>query len=1025
MSSFDEDEILSEFIQECKEHLDTIENDLLLVENPDTPDREDLLNKIFRAAHSIKGGAGFLGFSVIQELAHKTENVLDRVRGGDIEPSPEVINVLLQAFDRLTDLIHHYSGSNQEDVSELCLALTGLLSSFLPEAEKARLNQSVEVEDTTGSWRIEVNEYDLANANRQGQFVYLVRIDLIHDIEAKGLRPYDLIREISSAGSILASRINLASVGSLDDEPSNFLPLEILYGTIVDPDFVDGLFEGVPAENIHLVSSPDNPEVQQPPDPHSATSDERDNAPPMEEEFSPEPNELQTVDEIAKPEETASSGRLTRRPRNPVQEKAAPKVDETLRVSVSLLEKLMNLAGELVLARNQLLEANRLRDSQLTEASTSRIDLVSSELQEAIMQTRMQPVGNVISKLPRLIRDLSQKSGKQIQLEISGAEVEMDKAIVEGIGDPLTHMIRNSADHGIESPDTRRAAGKPAQGCVSFSARHEAGQVVIEIADDGKGMDPEAIAESAVGKGKISQETADRLSNREKLNLIFLPGLSTAKTVTDVSGRGVGMDVVKTNIDRLGGQIDIESEVGVGSLFRITLPLTLAIMPALLVTAGNNLFAIPQPNVRELIRIGKDEVADRVRQIGSHRTITVRDQLMPIIYLSDLVKREPSGLPRDKNLNILVVRAGNLTYGLCVDALHDTEEIVVRPLGCHLQSCKEFAGATILGNGKVAMILDAGGIAERANFAAIDGDQKKLAEETKALSTAKEGSDSMQLLLFYNSPTEPCALPLHAVRRIERIEASQIDELGGVRSMHYREASLPLVTMADLTQMNPVDYSESLIVVVLHPQGSQPFGLLGIEPVDVEAFTGKIDARHQQKGILGSCRIEDRTTLLVDMNALNPHSTLENSPMALTQAPALQTEELPAAHGATIVLAEDSDFFRNQLVSLLESNHFTVRAHADGQLALDDLTECYPEVDLVLTDIEMPNMNGLEFTRAIRANPHLQHLPIVAITTLADDEDVERGKSVGVTEYQIKLDKEMLLQSIQKILNLTPSIGSL
>jgi two-component system chemotaxis sensor kinase CheA len=1047
MPAFEDDDILREFILECREHLETIESDLLLIEDNSGDDIDELVNKVFRAAHSIKGGAGFLGLATIKELAHKTENVLERVRSDELDPTPELINILLQAFDRLRDLINDYAHSEEADTSDLLTALTEILSSSLPETDKAALDESVSVSSEDGNWRIEVNRYDLAQSARQGYFVYLVRIDLIHHVQAHGQRPYDLIREITAAGTILASQFNLGAVGTLDDPPSNVLPLEMLYATIVGPEFIDGLFEHVPPENIHLLIDPQKPDQMIPPpnpdadfpspDPEpSHTAPENASAPEPESGPAapgPEPgsgppdarNALAESPEAPPDRRRPESGRVTREPREGDPRPPGVKVEESVRVSVSVLENLMNLAGELVLARNEMLEAIRIKDEKLTESSSSRINAVSSELQESIMQTRMQPVGNVFSRLPRLVRDICAANGKKIQLETVGAEVEMDKAIIEGIGDPLTHMIRNAADHGIEPAAEREAAGKPASGCVSITARHQAGHVLIEIADDGKGMDPDRIADSAVRKGQVSAEQVARLSEKEKLNLVFLPGLSTASQITDISGRGVGMDVVKTNIDRLGGQVDIESEVGVGTLFRISLPLTLAIMPTLLVGTGAELFAIPQSNIRELIRITPEDQKQRIEQVSNRQAITIRNQLLPVVYLPDLILSDPVPLPEDRSLSLIIVESSKLTYGLFVDQLFDTEEIVVRPLGRHLRNCTEYAGATVLGNGRVAMILDVNGLARLAGLESLD--QSDRARELAATDASGSEDDELQLLVFHNSPDEPCALPLHQVRRIERIQPEQVETLGGIRAMPYRDRELPLVCLKDLARVEPIPDDARLIVLVLTAANGSEFGLLGSLPVDVTRESYRVDDHRAQRGISGTVRVNGRTTLLLNLAEIKPagERPLSHPLPEDAQADSLRLDSSPEANPppnvprGRILVAEDSDFFRRQLESLLREEGLEVITAEDGQAAWEILLADPALVDLVVTDLEMPRMGGLDLTRQIRSHPDLQDLPVIAVTTLADEDDIQRGHEAGVTEYQIKLDRDELLNAVLQNLPLT------
>ncbi len=449
-------------------------------------------------------------------------------------------------------------------------------------------------------------------------------------------------------------------------------------------------------------------------------------------------------------------------------------MEDTLRVNVGLLDTLMNLAGELVLSRNQFQAAIVQNNHRMLNSAGQRLSQVTSEIQDAIMRTRLQPIENVFGKLPRVVRDLSNSLGKEVQLDIRGKEVALDRSLVEGLSDPLTHMVRNAIDHGIESPAERRRNGKDAAGTLRVEARHEAGQVVIEIADDGKGIDVERVSQAALARGLITAEQLKAMTAQDQVALIMLPGLSTAEKVSDVSGRGVGMDVVKTNLDRLGGQVEINSTPGQGSQFRIKLPLTLTIIPALIVSAEHERFAIPQINVEELLRIRAEETKRRIEVVGGTEVLLLRDRILPLLRLDDFLgvlptyadgktghveldrragladrrsprhsldgeeKLEakvedaagPAEMPISRrsegrrsslsgNLEIAVITTGRFQYGLVVQAFHNTEEIVVKPLGHHLKESREYAGATILGDGAVALILDAAGLAAKAELTAV------------------------------------------------------------------------------------------------------------------------------------------------------------------------------------------------------------------------------------------------------------------------------------------------------------------
>lgn len=1029
MSNLD-DEIFSEFILECREHLETIESDLLAIEDPDTPDRDDLINKVFRAAHTIKGGAGFLGLAKIQELAHKAENVLERVRAGDIKPQPDVVNILLKAFDRLSELIEEYQTSDNADIAELVDALSDLLSSYLDEDERESLHESVEIKAEDSDWGIEVNKYDLSRTASQGYFIYLVRLDLIRDLESKGKHPWEMIQEITSAGTILASRIDLAAIGELDAPPSAIMPMEILYSTILAPEFIDGLFEGVPDDQIHFISGPDNPEVILPvPDRKTSDKPSDEDRPepvsaPATEKAVSEPVTTNEATEMAKAEaptaldSVGTSSEITA----PVKAEGAvwAKVEETLRISVPLLDSIMNLAGELVLSRNQLVEAIRNQNTHLIESSSQQIDQISSELQEAIMKTRMQPVGNAFNKFPRLVRDLSSKSGKSIHLEIIGKEVEMDKAIVEGIGDPLTHMIRNSADHGIELPEERLKSGKPKEGTIKLEARYEAGQVIIEVEDDGKGMIPDKIASSAIRDGKITEEDVTNMSDREKLNLIFLPGFSTAEVVTEVSGRGVGMDVVKTNIDKLGGTIELDSRPGSGSRIRINLPLTLAIMPTLLIANGEQMIAVPQASVRELIRFRKKDRDQRIKKVDRFEVVTVRDEVIPVVHIAEVTGNP---IPDDLDtLNLMILQAGTSTFGLFVEDLHDTEEIVVRPLGIHLQKCKEYAGSTILGTGQVAMILDPAGVAEKQGLTS--GQFQDISSDATRLTSVVE--DTLQAILFAHNTDESCAIPINRVRRIEHISQSQVEQLAGLTAMQYREGQLPLIRLDQDLPLRPIEQEEDLIVIVIQKNDQSLVGLIGRQPIDIVHLSDKIDSYHGGPGILGSCVLNGKTTLLLDAEHFcstqkdTPRLPGSGSGQGALPGQFEAHDELPGSTDTkTILLAEDSDFFRKQLAGVLENAGYQATLASDGQEAFDIFEDPSNEFDLVITDIEMPRMNGKELCAKIRSLQKGREIPVIAVSTLAEDDDIQQALVAGVTEYHIKLDRETLLDALQRLIPTT------
>ncbi len=1040
-----DDELLGVFVSEAREHLATIEADLLAIEEGGANVDRELVNKVFRAAHSIKGASSFFGLHKVKNLAHKLETVLDMLRSGKIIPNAEITNVLLGAFDQLREMVNHSAESEAADIAELTQNLQGLASSYLPPEQKASLVQTVSLQPAGGASQVTLPAFDVARAQGAGQILYSVEYDLIHDIERQGQNVLDVFRQLGEKGEILDCTLDCAAVGSLEGPISTRLPLRLVFATTVPPQSIGALFpfnrDRVTPIGAPLVNpAPPAAAVFAPPDQAEAIHVEAVPASPPS-------------DAAEAPTSALSAAKTAHAPAS------ASFVEETIRVNVGVLERLMNLTGELVLGRNQLRASIAQKNPRALGAADQRINQITSELQDVVMQARLQPIGNVFGKFPRVVRDLAAALKKDIQLEIKGKDVALDKSLIEALSDPLTHMVRNAVDHGVEAPEARRHAGKKAQGTVTIDARHEAGQVVVEIADDGGGIDPERIAQAALAKGLITAEKLQALSAQDKMALIFLPGLSTANNVSDVSGRGVGMDVVKTNLDRLGGKVEIASVLGRGTTFLIKLPLTLAIIPALIFSVEAERFAIPQINVEELLRVQPDAAKTRIEVVGDSEVLLLRDRLIPLVRFADLLgvlptyddpnsgqrevdrrirmadrrslphadpALEPS-VPRPASacgqrppresqdrrqnaadaLEIAVVTTGTQTYGLVVGGFHDTEEIVVKPLGCQLKRLVEYAGATILGDGRVALILDVGGLAAKASLGAVSGTAR--AHQISEASQQETLIDAHALLLFHNAPEELCAIPLDTVLRIEHVKPAQVENRGGRRTMQYRDGFLPLVTLSDCAQVNTIGDGQDLAVMICHMRGRE-VGLLGAMPVDVIEISARIDQKtHRQKGIAGSAIIRDRTALIVDLFELVDAVWPEWAAQQVAEQP-----RPPSAQGSAVLLAEDSDFFRAQVVRFLQEDGHTVLAAPDGAAAWETLLGNLEQVRVVVTDIEMPRMNGLDLARRIRGDERTARLPVIALSSLAGDEDVARGKAAGIDDYLVKLDRDSLLNRVRE-----------
>lgn len=533
--------------------------------------------------------------------------------------------------------------------------------------------------------------------------------------------------------------------------------------------------------------------------------------------------------------------------------------DSSIRVDVALLDNLMNLVGELVLARNQILQHTQVvdgADAGLT-GSSQRLNLITTELQEGVMKTRMQPIDNVWSKFPRVVRDLAVACGKQVRIEVEGKETELDKTIIEAIKDPLTHLVRNAVDHGIEGPDARVAAGKPAEGVVRLRAFHEGGQVNIEITDDGAGLSAARIRAKAIEQDLITAEQAAQLSPRELVNLIFLPGFSTAERVSNISGRGVGTDVVKTNIEAIGGSIDVQTREGAGTTFKIKIPLTLAIIPALLVGSGDERYAIPQVSLLELVRLDGRDMGTAIEHVHGAPVHRLRGQLLPLVFLDAVLGTGDGEVADEESVHIVVLQADGEQFGLVVSEILDTAEIVVKPLGRLLKGVRAFAGATIMGDGRVALILDALGLAEMAGVNRFHRDTSTAGEDGAA-------ADQRTVLLF-SLGGRRLALLLEMVARLEVFDAAAVEEAGDRRVVQYRDEILPLVFVADELGYPTERTATSPLRVVVYAEGDRSVGLVVDEIHDIVEQAIDITAHTAVPGTLGSAVVQGQVTDVLDV----------------------------------------------------------------------------------------------------------------------------------------------------------------
>jgi two-component system, chemotaxis family, sensor kinase CheA len=669
--------------------------------------------------------------------------------------------------------------------------------------------------------------------------------------------------------------------------------------------------------------------------------------------------------------------------------------NQSIRVNVDTLEHLMTMVSELVLTRNQLLEISRRNEDTEFKVPLQRLSNVTAELQEGVMKTRMQPIGNAWQKLPRIVRDLSGELGKQIELEMHGADTELDRQVLDLIKDPLTHMVRNSADHGLETPAERLACGKPEQGTIRLSAYHEGGHIIICIADNGRGLNTEKIKTKAVASGLVSEAELEKMAEAQIHKFIFAPGFSTAAAVTSISGRGVGMDVVRTNIDQIGGTIDVKSVAGEGSSVTIKIPLTLAIVSALIVEAAGDRFAIPQLSVVELVR-ARANSEHRIERIKDTAVLRLRNKLLPLMHLKKLLKIDDGSSSDPENGFIVVTQVGSQTFGIVVDGVFHTEEIVVKPMSTKLRHIEMFSGNTILGDGAVIMIIDPNGIAKALGASGEVGHE--ISDENAAM-RASAAEQLTSLLVFRAGSSQPKAVPLGLVTRLEEVAADQIELSNGRHMVQYREKLMPLVQMEGVK----VATSGAQPILVFSDDG-RSMGLVVDEIIDIVEEKLNIEVAGSQSGILGSAVIKGQATEVIDVGHFLP----------MAFADWFSRKEMrPSASAQSVLLVDDSAFFRNMLAPVLKAAGYRVRVAPNAQEGLTALRSGQA-FDVVLTDIEMPDMNGFEFAETIRADQHLSAMPIIALSSVVSPAAIERGKQAGFHDYVAKFDRPGLIAALKE-----------
>ncbi|HEY5798100.1 MAG TPA: chemotaxis protein CheW [Bosea sp. (in: a-proteobacteria)] len=659
----------------------------------------------------------------------------------------------------------------------------------------------------------------------------------------------------------------------------------------------------------------------------------------------------------------------------------------TLRVNVDTIEHLMTMVSELVLTRNQLLEISRKQDDTGLKAPLQRLSLITAELQDGVMKTRMQPIGNAWSKLPRIVRDLGAELGKRIDLVTEGADTELDRQILDLIKDPLTHMVRNCADHAIETPAERLAAGKPEQGTIRVAAYHEGGSVTIAVADDGRGLDIERIRRKALQQGLASEAEIERMTDAQVSRFIFHPGFSTTENVTAISGRGVGMDVVKVNVDAIGGLIDIVSKPGLGTTITIKIPLTLAIVAALIVVCGDQRFAIPQIVVRELVRV-KAGADHRIEEINGAPILRLRGRLLPIIALSGLMGTAEAA-PDDGF--IVVTQIGERQFGILVDGVFHTEEIVVKPMSSKLRHIPIFSGNTILGDGAVVLIVDPNGIAGLVGAA---GAGDAFHAETQ-VAAAPPAIEKTTVLVFKTGSEGVRAVPLSLVTRLEEVDAAQFENGSGRTLLHYRNRLVPVVPVGE-TRLR----SQGLQPLVIISEGEMTVALAVDAIVDIVDEVLDIEmATAQDRGIVGSAMIRGRATDIIDL--------AHYLPMHERGWRHAAADRVDPSAAAQILLVEPSAFLRDMLTPVLKASGHRIAIATSFEAARQQLSD--GTIDTVLVDIDGDIDGAFDFAAALRAGPHGDRLRLIGMTALVTPDLHMRAGQARIDEVVAKFDRRSLL----------------
>lgn len=862
-------ELLNEFILEAKANIDQMEELLL---KPESLNNSKKIDELFRAAHSIKGTAGFFGLTKVMNLAHVMESILDELREGNLKINDVIVDGLIHAVDVMRRLLN---------------------------------DEEVEIESVIDDLKVILTTKTEVDNGKIG------------------------VAELQSAAML------------------------------------------------------------------------------WEQLMQEEQKEVKAAVEI---------------PPLPVVDNNTEKIltEDSIRVKVGNLNSLLNLTGEIVLMRNQLLRLTKdpEKNKQELSALAKNLDVMITSLHKEVMKTRMQPIGTIFNKFPRMVREIAKTLGKKVQIELSGLDVKIDRSMIEALIDPLTHLVRNAIDHGIEFSVERSNKGKNVAGKITLHATYENGRVVVDIADDGAGLDLKKVRDKALDKKIIKESDLDAIKEQEIANLIFMPGFSTAIAVTSLSGRGMGLDVVKTNIEKVGGRVEVFSDKDIGTTFRLNLPLTLVIINAFIIIIAGKFFAIPQNEIREVVLVGDGENKNRfIKMLQEKPSLVLRGELIPLVGLGPFLGLESESAFKEKLdkamqerflLRILIIKSGKSAYGIVVDEIHDSEEIMLKPLSKAIGHCLLYSGMTVLGDGKIAMIIDTDGLKNAANISFKEYSVKKIAE----LKDHDKVLQEKLLLLFKASGNEVLGLDMSLISRVQKSNTDNFIKVGSKYYFKHNNENIRVIRPEYYIPISNNKCKKKNVYVIIPKDLSYATAIIAEEILDTVSADFTM-SQNCGKGLAlcGSKFIKDQLITLLNLPELLQLVTPNYNRLCSNQA---LSRKKVANQKIKILVVEDTQVFAKALKNILEQEGYQAVLAQNGLEGLALLQK--DNFNLIISDIEMPKMDGLEFIKSVRAEDKFKNLPVIALTSLDDEEHRQIALAAGFDYYEIKLKEQELMKTVKKIL---------